>query len=166
MHGLLTTTKRMQCFALRLRVVAVLHGKSVAIILDETTDIRDRSVLNVVTVTGGKPYLIDVVTMQACNSQPRCDPRSHQHQYRVAKYFGSRDRFGSLLQESLEIGVVGGIQRPYTRAVPGAHCHLGWRHLQEVARIWTDHHINIDGEVKLNSSPIYKHVSVMPRQKK
>ena len=42
----------------------MLHGKSVTIIVDETTDIRDKSILNVVA---GKPYLIDVVTMQACN---------------------------------------------------------------------------------------------------
>ena len=33
----------------------------------ETNDIRDRSNLNVIAVAGGKPYLIDVVTREACN---------------------------------------------------------------------------------------------------
>ena len=33
----------------------------------ETTDIRDQSNLNVVAVTGGKPYLNGVVTREVCN---------------------------------------------------------------------------------------------------
>ena len=44
-----------------------LVGKPVCIVADETTDIRDHSILNVVAGVGGHYYLIDVIKMDACN---------------------------------------------------------------------------------------------------
>ncbi|XP_072178106.1 uncharacterized protein [Diadema setosum] len=41
--------------------------EKVSIIADETTDIRDCSILNVIAGVRGKYYLIDVCTMEACN---------------------------------------------------------------------------------------------------
>ena len=46
---------------------ATLHGQPVSITADETTDIRDHSILNVIATVRGQPYLIDVVKMDACN---------------------------------------------------------------------------------------------------
>ena len=45
----------------------LLHDQPVSIIADETTDIRDCSILNVLATLRGKPYLIGVVKMDACN---------------------------------------------------------------------------------------------------
>lgn len=46
-----------------------LKGKSVSIIVDETTDDRDKSVLNVLAGNLDKLFLIDVVFMKECNQQ-------------------------------------------------------------------------------------------------
>ena len=43
------------------------QGCKVSIITDETTDVRDHSILNVVAGVRGKYFLIDVCTMEACN---------------------------------------------------------------------------------------------------
>ena len=45
----------------------LLRDKPVSIIADETTDVRDHSILNVIATVKGKPYLIGVVKMEACN---------------------------------------------------------------------------------------------------
>ena len=45
----------------------LLRDKPVSIIADETTDVRDHSILNVIASVKGKPYLIGVVKMEACN---------------------------------------------------------------------------------------------------
>ena len=45
----------------------LLRDKSVSIIADETTGVRDHSILNVIATVKGKPYLIGVVEMEACN---------------------------------------------------------------------------------------------------
>ena len=45
----------------------LLADQPIAIIADETTDIKDKSILNVVATIRGKCYLIDVVKMEACN---------------------------------------------------------------------------------------------------
>jgi hypothetical protein len=44
-----------------------LRDKKVSIIADETTDCRDKSILNVIAGLNGRYYLIDVVSMEACN---------------------------------------------------------------------------------------------------
>ena len=46
-----------------------LEGKPVLVIIDETTDERDKSVMNVLVGQLDKLYLIDVVFMDACNQQ-------------------------------------------------------------------------------------------------
>lgn len=46
---------------------SALAGSAVSIVADETTDIRDQSILNVIALVKGKPYLIDVVSLEACN---------------------------------------------------------------------------------------------------
>ena len=46
-----------------------LEGKPVSVIIDETTDERDKSVMNVLVGQLDKLYLIDVVFMDACNQQ-------------------------------------------------------------------------------------------------
>ena len=38
-----------------------------SIVADETTDVHDHSILNVIASVKGKPYLIGVVKMEACN---------------------------------------------------------------------------------------------------
>ena len=38
-----------------------------SIIADETIDVRDHSILNVIATVKGRPYLIGVVEMEACN---------------------------------------------------------------------------------------------------
>lgn len=45
----------------------VLRGAKVCVIADETTDIQDCSILNVIVGARGKYFLIDVCTMEACN---------------------------------------------------------------------------------------------------
>lgn len=45
----------------------IVKDAPVSIIADETTDIRDHSVLNVVVGVRGKYYILDVVTLEACN---------------------------------------------------------------------------------------------------
>ena len=45
----------------------LLHGIPVTITADETIDVRDHSILNVIATVRGQPYLIDVVKMDACN---------------------------------------------------------------------------------------------------
>ena len=45
----------------------LLRNKPVSIIADEMTDVRDHSILNVIASVKGKPYLIGVVKMEACN---------------------------------------------------------------------------------------------------
>jgi len=45
----------------------VLAGTAVSIVADETTDFRDHSILSVIVLVKGKSYLIDVVTLEACN---------------------------------------------------------------------------------------------------
>ncbi|KAK6189098.1 hypothetical protein SNE40_005140 [Patella caerulea] len=42
-------------------------NKPIAIILDETTDVRDHSILNIMFSVYGEVYLVDCVTMGACN---------------------------------------------------------------------------------------------------
>ena len=45
----------------------ILKGQPVSLTAAETTDIRDHSILNVIATVRGRPYLIDVVKMHACN---------------------------------------------------------------------------------------------------
>ena len=45
----------------------ILKDQPVSITADETTDVRDHSILNVLATVQGKPYLIGVVKMEACN---------------------------------------------------------------------------------------------------
>ena len=45
----------------------LLKDEPVAIVADETTDVRDHSILNVLAIVRGKSYLIDVITLTACN---------------------------------------------------------------------------------------------------
>ena len=45
----------------------LLSGKKVSITADETTDIRDQSILNVIATVHGQAYLIGVKKMGACN---------------------------------------------------------------------------------------------------
>ena len=45
----------------------LLRDKYVSITADETTDIRDHSILNVIATIRGQPYLIGVTKMEACN---------------------------------------------------------------------------------------------------
>ena len=45
----------------------LLHNEPVSITADETTDVRDHSILNVIAGVQGKPFLIGVVKMEACN---------------------------------------------------------------------------------------------------
>ena len=45
----------------------ILRGQLVSIAVEETTDVRDHSILNVITTLRGQPYLISVVKMDACN---------------------------------------------------------------------------------------------------
>ena len=46
----------------------ILKGQSVSLTAAETTDIRDHSIVNVIaTAVRGRPYLIDIVKMHACN---------------------------------------------------------------------------------------------------
>ena len=45
----------------------VFKSQPVSITVDETTDVRDHSILNVIANVRGKPYLIEVVQMEACN---------------------------------------------------------------------------------------------------
>lgn len=45
----------------------LLIEKQVSITADETTDICDHSILNVITSVHGHPYLIGVKKMNACN---------------------------------------------------------------------------------------------------
>ena len=47
---------------------AILKDQPVSITADETTDVRDHSILNVVATVRGQPYLINVVKMEACNN--------------------------------------------------------------------------------------------------
>ena len=47
----------------------LLKDEPVAIVADETTDVRDHSILNVLAIVRGKSYLIDVITLTACNHQ-------------------------------------------------------------------------------------------------
>ena len=44
-----------------------LLNQPVTITADETTDVRDHSILNVIASVRGKPYLIGVLKMEACN---------------------------------------------------------------------------------------------------
>ena len=46
---------------------SALAGSAISIVDNETTDIRDQSILNVIALVKGKPYLIDVATLEACN---------------------------------------------------------------------------------------------------
>lgn len=46
---------------------SLVRGLPVCIIADETTDIRDHSILNVIAGVRGKYYLIDVIKLDACN---------------------------------------------------------------------------------------------------
>ena len=50
-----------------LALTEVVKNKPVSIIADETTDVRDHSILNVIASIRGKPYLISVIKMEACN---------------------------------------------------------------------------------------------------
>ena len=52
-------------FDLHLR--ELLRDKHISITADETTDIRDHSILNVIASVHGQPYLIGVTKMEACN---------------------------------------------------------------------------------------------------
>ena len=45
----------------------LLRDKSVSIIADEMIDVRDHSSLNVIATVKGRPYVIGVVEMEACN---------------------------------------------------------------------------------------------------
>lgn len=45
----------------------IVKDAPVCVIADETTDIRDKSILNVVVGVRGSYYLLDVVTLEACN---------------------------------------------------------------------------------------------------
>ena len=47
---------------------SLLADSAVSIVADETTDIRDHSILNVIALVKDKSYLIDVVTLEACNN--------------------------------------------------------------------------------------------------
>ena len=49
-------------------LMATLKDQSVSNTADETTDIRDQSILNVVATVRGQPYLINVVKLAACNN--------------------------------------------------------------------------------------------------
>ena len=50
-----------------LTLTEVVKNKPVSIIADETTDVRDHSILNVIASIRGKPYLIGVIKIEACN---------------------------------------------------------------------------------------------------
>ena len=62
-----------------LALTEVVKNKTVSIVADETTDVRDHSILNVIASICGKPYLIGVIKMEACNhktfSQTIINPR-------------------------------------------------------------------------------------------
>ena len=45
----------------------ILKGKQLSVTADETTDVRDHSILNVIATVDGRPYLVGVVKMGACN---------------------------------------------------------------------------------------------------
>ena len=45
----------------------LLHDEYVSITADETTDVRDHNILNVIASIRGRPFLINVVKMDACN---------------------------------------------------------------------------------------------------
>ena len=45
----------------------LLHDKHVSITADETTNVRDHSILNVIASIQGRPFLISMVKMNACN---------------------------------------------------------------------------------------------------
>ena len=45
----------------------ILKGKQVCITADETTDVRDNSILNVIATVKGRPFLVGIVKMDACN---------------------------------------------------------------------------------------------------
>lgn len=45
----------------------MLKGKTLSIVVDETTDIRDKSILNVIALLEGKPVLLNSVSMEKCN---------------------------------------------------------------------------------------------------
>lgn len=48
-------------------VRVLIQGKFVSLIVDETTDCRDKSILNIIAKCENKVYLVDCVTMQECN---------------------------------------------------------------------------------------------------
>ena len=52
-------------------VAEVLKSQPVGITADETTDVRDHSTLNVIASVHGKPHLIVVVKLEACNHSVR-----------------------------------------------------------------------------------------------
>ena len=45
----------------------ILREKTLSITADETTDVRDHSILNVIATLKGRPYLVGVVKMDGCN---------------------------------------------------------------------------------------------------
>jgi hypothetical protein len=45
----------------------LLKDEPVSILADETTDARDQSFLNVIASKQGKPFLIGLMKMEACN---------------------------------------------------------------------------------------------------
>ena len=54
----------------------LLRDKHVSITADETTDIRDHSILNVIATIRDQPYLIGVTKMEACNHSTLVRPSS------------------------------------------------------------------------------------------
>ena len=55
----------------------ILKGQPVSLTADETTDIRDHSILNVIATVRGRPYLIDVGSLQPLNIQSSHHSGSH-----------------------------------------------------------------------------------------
>ena len=49
-------------------LTSLLADSAVSIVADETTDIRDHSIVNVIALVKDKSYLINVVTLEACNN--------------------------------------------------------------------------------------------------
>ena len=45
----------------------ILKDKQLSITADETSDVRDDSILNVIATVKGRPHIVDVVKMDACN---------------------------------------------------------------------------------------------------
>ena len=91
----------------------LLKDEPIAIVADETTDAQYHSILNVLAIVRGKSYLIDVITLAACNHQTLS--RGIMSAVQAMEIYNAKVTaiitLGSILQKSLQICFICGIPK-------------------------------------------------------